>query len=274
MSDHEILFTIKNESNSFAASCAKLERFTSKLPKSKLILIAARPFMGKTALALQMVRQFSLHSKKPTAYFTLGLSKERLMQIILSAELEIDLNKIITRQLTNAELYKLSATAAALKKAPLYIVNKMDFSVKRLRERASQMKKQLKIEAIFIDYLQLMQLDQNYTDRKSELTGIAKELKAVAEELQIPVIALSQLTRTLEKRTDRRPILTDLLEYGEIEAIADLIIFLHRDSYYNICSEMGDMAEINIVKYNNGSTGRIYLNYCEQYHNYFDVAKA
>ena len=253
---------------------AGLDRFTSNLPKSAMILVAARPFMGKTALALQMARQLFLHRNKPVAYFTPGIAKEQIVQRMLSAEIEINLEKIISGQLTHDELCKLSASAEQISEALFYIFDETVHSIDKIHEKLYQLKKHSGLEAVFIDYLKLMPGRRNLNSRKQEFVEITKELKEVAEELQLPVILLSQLSRALEKRTDRRPVLNDLLEYGEIESSADMIMFIYRDSYYNKMPDMEDIAEVIVAKNSYGSTGKIDLIYSEQYQKYIDTPEA
>jgi len=257
-----------------SAGLTELDCFISKMPKSAMILIDARPFMGKTALALQMVRQLSLHRKKPAAYFTLGLAKEQILQRLLSAELEINLENIITDQLTHEEYSRLSASSEQITEAPFYIFDETAHSIDKIHEKLCQLKKHPGLEAVFIDYLQLMQGQRNFNSRKQELVEITRELKEMTEELKLPVILLSQLSRTLEKRTDRRPVMSDLLEYGEIESSADMIMFIYRDSYYSKMANMDDTAEVIIAKNSYGSTEKIDLIYSEQYQKYIDTPKA
>lgn len=274
MRDKFISTPKSSNSISLTTGLSKLDHAISTLPKSALILIAARPFMGKTALALQMARHISLYRKKPSAYFTLGITKNQLSHKIYSAELEIGIEKIISKELSDDELNSLSESKEQLSKVPLHFFDETDNTIKEILGKAYQLKQQLGLEAVFIDYLQLMREPSNFNCRKLELVNIMQELKKMSEELQTPLIILSQLNRTLERRTDRRPILTDLLNYGEIESNADLVLFIYSDSYYNKASEPDDIAEIIIAKHNYGSTGKIDLIYSEQYQKYITMPEA
>ncbi len=274
MMDNKLFLRNEKGIPTLPSGIPELDCTISTLPKSALVLIAARPLMGKTALALQMVREISLRQNKPAAYFVMGIAKKQLLQRLLCAELEIDIKKATTGEFTHVELNRLTATSESINNVPLLIFDDTALSVKSLQDKVRQLKKQFNLEAIFIDYLQLMHGHDNLENRKIELAEIVKELKSLAEELQLTVVLLSQLTKTLEKRTDRRPALTDLLEYGEIESSADMVMFIYRDSYYDKNSSMGNKAEIIIAKHSYGPTGKIDLNYCEQYQKYVAATNA
>jgi replicative DNA helicase len=250
-----------------------LNRITSGLQNSDLIIIAARPSMGKTTLALNMTQQIAVKDKLPTAFFSLEMSKEQLAQRLLCAEAQIDAQNMRRGNLSQDEWSKLTRAVGPLSESPLYIDDSASLSVMEVRAKARRLKAEKGLEAIFVDYLQLMRGFSRSESRQQELSEISRALKALAKELNIPVVALSQLSRAVEKRTDRRPILSDLMESGGIEANADLVMFIYRDSYYNKDTEKGNIAEINIAKQRNGPTGQVEMYFIDRYTKFANVAK-
>jgi replicative DNA helicase len=243
------------------------------LQNSDLIIIAARPSMGKTTLALNMTQQIAVKDKLPTAFFSLEMSKEQLAQRLLCAEAQIDAQNMRRGNLSQDEWSKLTRAVGPLSESPLYIDDSASLSVMEVRAKARRLKAEKGLEAIFVDYLQLMRGFSRSESRQQELSEISRALKALAKELNIPVVALSQLSRAVEKRTDRRPILSDLMESGGIEANADLVMFIYRDSYYNKDTEKGNIAEINIAKQRNGPTGQVEMYFIDRYTKFANVAK-
>ena len=250
-----------------------LNRITSGLQNADLVIIAARPSMGKTTLALNMTQQIAVRDKLPTAFFSMEMSKEQLAQRLLCAEAQIDAQNMRRGNLSQDEWSKLTRAVGPLSESPLYIDDSASLSVMEVRAKARRLKAEKGLEAIFVDYLQLMRGFSRSESRQQELSEISRALKALAKELNIPVVALSQLSRAVEKRTDRRPILSDLMESGGIEANADLVMFIYRDSYYNKDTDKGNIAEINIAKQRNGPTGQIELYFIDRYTKFANVAK-
>ena len=242
-----------------------LDKLTSGLQPSDLVIIAGRPSMGKTAFCLNLVEHAALHPEKPTpsAIFSLEMSKEQLVQRLLCSVARIDANRVRTGRLAHSEFPDLINAAGLISEAPIYIDDTPAISVLELRAKARRLKKDKNIGLIVVDYLQLMQ-GNNAENRQQEISEISRSLKALAKELAVPVIALSQLNRSLESRTDKRPMLADLRESGAIEQDADVILFLYREAVYcpacikrdNSCDKgHAKTAEVIIGKQRNGPLG-------------------
>jgi replicative DNA helicase len=261
----EKLFDEKKGVTGLSTGFVDLNRITSGLQGSDLIIIAARPSMGKTTLALNMTQQIAVREKKPTAFFSMEMSKEQLAQRLLCAEAQIDAQNMRRGNLSQDEWSKLTRAVGPLSESPLYIDDSATLSVMEVRAKARRLKAEKGLDAIFVDYLQLMRGFSRSENRQQELSEISRALKALAKELSVPVVALSQLSRAVEKRNDRRPILSDLMESGGIEANADLVMFIYRDSYYDKNSDKGNLAEINIAKQRNGPTGQVELYFIDRY---------
>jgi len=261
----EKLYDEKKGVTGLSTGFVDLNRITSGLQDSDLIIIAARPSMGKTTLALNMTQQIAVREKKPTAFFSMEMSKEQLAQRLLCAEAQIDAQNMRRGNLSQDEWSKLTRAVGPLSESPLYIDDSATLSVMEVRAKARRLKAEKGLDAIFVDYLQLMRGFSRSENRQQELSEISRALKALAKELSIPVVALSQLSRAVEKRNDRRPILSDLMESGGIEANADLVMFIYRDSYYDKNSDKGNLAEINIAKQRNGPTGQVELYFIDRY---------
>ncbi len=229
--------------------------------------------MGKTTLALNMAYQVAVKEKRPTAIFSMEMSKDQLAQRLLCAEAQIDAQNMRRGFLSQEEWLKLTRAVGPLSDSPLYIDDSAQLSVMEVRAKARRLKVERGLDAIFVDYLQLMRGYSRSESRQQELSEISRALKALAKELNVPVVALSQLSRAVEKRPDRRPILSDLMESGGIEANADLVMFIYRDAYYNRDSDQGNIAEINIAKQRNGPTGLIELYFLDRYTKFANVAK-
>jgi replicative DNA helicase len=236
-----------------------LDNLTAGFQNSDLIIIAARPSVGKTALALNIAQNISIKHKIPVALFSLEMSKEHLAQRILCSEAEIDQNRLNTASLPDAGWKKLTKALSKLSEAPLYIDDSAAITSMEIRAKARRLKAEHGLGLVIIDYMQLMSGRARVENRNQEMSEIARSLKTLARELEIPVIALSQLSRAVEQRPDRIPRLSDLRESGEIEQTADIVMFIHRDDYYNPGSEKGNIAEIIIAKQRNGPVGTIEL---------------
>lgn len=242
-----------------------LDSYTSGLQKSDLIILAARPSMGKTAFCLNIVTHVAMREQKPTLVFSLEMGKEQLVLRMLCAEAELDAHKIKTGEIGDHEFHRLNQAMGKLSDAPIYIDDTPGLSVMEMRAKARkiQMEAGGDLGLIVIDYLQLMQGpgggSSTDANRTQEISAISRGLKGLARELKVPVIALSQLSRAVESRQDKKPMLSDLRESGAIEQDADLVMFIYRDEYYNKDSERPGTADIIIAKHRNGAVGEIEL---------------
>ena len=237
-----------------------LDYKTSGLQPSDLVLIAARPSMGKTALVLNMVRHVALKKKRPCMFFSLEMSKEQLVNRLLSMESEIDSQKLRTGELTDSDWDDLVQAGVKVSNSNLVIDDTPGISVTELRSKCRRQKLEHGLDLIVIDYLQLMSgSSRSGENRQQEISEISRNLKAIAREMKAPVIALSQLSRAPETRNDHRPMLSDLRESGAIEQDADLVMFIYRDDYYNKDTEHPGEAEIIIAKQRNGPIGTVNL---------------
>ena len=238
---------------------------TSGLNPSDFVLIAGRPSMGKTSFALNIAQYAAVHSKVPVAIFSLEMSREQLVQRMLSCQAHIELQKIRTGDLAEEDWIRLVHAATPLSQAPIYIDDTPAISAMEIRSKARRLKLEHGLGMIVIDYLQLMSGRGNIESRQQEVSDISRSLKALARELEVPVVTLSQLSRGPEARQDHRPMLSDLRESGAIEQDADLVVFLYRDEYYNPDSEKQNIAEAIIAKQRNGPTGTVELVWLGQY---------
>jgi len=236
-----------------------LDNLTAGFQNADLIIIAARPSVGKTALALNIAQFVSIKKDLPVAIFSLEMSKEQLAQRVLCSEAEIDALRLKTASLPDAGWKNLTKALSKLSEAKLFVDDSAAISSMEIRAKARRLKAEHGLGLVIIDYLQLMSGRQRVENRVQEISEIARSLKTLARELDIPVIALSQLSRAVEQRTDRIPRLSDLRESGEIEQTADVVIFIHRDDYYNPASEKANIAEIIVAKQRNGPIGTIEL---------------
>ena len=236
------------------------DRITSGLHGSELIILAARPAMGKSAFAINIATNVAVKAKVPVAIFNLEMAKEQVANRILSSEAMVDSNKIRTGQLEDDDWTKLATTLGKLSEAPIYIDDTAGISIMEIRAKCRKLKLEKNIGLVVIDYLQLVQpTGRKNGTREQEISEISRSLKILAKELDIPVIALAQLSRSVEKREDKRPMLSDLRESGSIEQDADIVMFIHRDDYYNDESERKNIAEIILAKHRAGSTGTVDL---------------
>ena len=237
-----------------------LDYRTAGMQPSDLILVAARPSMGKTAFVLNMAQYVAFKQDKTVAIFSLEMSKEQLVNRLFSMESKVDSQHLRTGNLSDAEWEKLIESAGVIGKSHLIIDDTPGISISELRSKCRKYKLEHNLEMIIIDYLQLMSGSGKSTDsRQQEISDISRSLKALARELHVPVIALSQLSRAVEQRPDHRPMLSDLRESGAIEQDADVVMFIFRDDYYNKDTEKKGIAEIIIAKQRNGPIGTVEL---------------
>lgn len=237
-----------------------LDYKTAGMQPSDLILVAARPSMGKTAFVLNVAQYVAFRQDKTVAIFSLEMSKEQLVNRLFAMESKVDSQHLRTGDLSDAEWEKLIESAGVIGKSNLIIDDTPGISIAELRSKCRKYKLEHNLEMIIIDYLQLMSGNGRSTDsRQQEISDISRSLKALARELHVPVIALSQLSRAVEQRPDHRPMLSDLRESGAIEQDADVVMFIYRDDYYNKDTEKKGIAEIIIAKQRNGPIGTVEL---------------
>ena len=240
---------------------------------SDLILVAARPSMGKTAFVLNIAQYMAFHNDVTTAIFSLEMSKEQLVNRLLALESKVDSQNIRTGNLEDEEWAKLIEGANIIGKSHLIIDDKPGISISELRSKCRKYKMEHNLGIIFIDYLQLMTGSGRSESRQQEISEISRSLKALARELNVPVVALSQLSRAVEQRPDHRPMLSDLRESGAIEQDADVVMFIYRDDYYNKDSENKNIAEIIIAKQRNGPIGTVNLVWMQNYTKFVNMKK-
>ncbi len=250
-----------------------LDRLTSGFQPSDLIIVAGRPSMGKTAFCLNIAQYAAIHARVPTAIFSMEMSKEQVAMRMLCSEAKVNASKVRSGFLSEAELQRLTLAASILSDSPLVIDDTPALSVLELRAKARRLKREIALGLVIIDYLQLMRGRSSTERREQEISEISRSLKALAKELQIPVIAISQLSRRAEDRPGRRPQLADLRESGAIEQDADLILFIYRDEVYNPNSPKKGIAEIIIGKQRNGPTGTVELAYVPELTAFKDLWK-
>lgn len=237
-----------------------LDTMTSGFQPSDLIIVAARPSMGKTALCLNFAQHIAVKHKLPVAVFSLEMSREQLVQRMLCSEAEIDANRLRTGLLHANDWQKLARAMGFLGEAPIFIDDSAVVTALEIRAKCRRLKAEHKsLGLIVIDYIQLMQGRKATDNRVQEVSEISRSLKTLARELNVPVIALSQLSRAVESRQNKRPMLSDLRESGSIEQDADIVMFIYRDEYYNPESEHRGEAEVIIAKQRNGPTGTVEL---------------
>ena len=246
---------------------------TAGLQKSDLILVAARPSMGKTAFVLNIAQNAAIRNNVPTAIFSLEMSREQLTNRMLCSEAMMDAQKLRTGDLTDSDWETLISAMGPLSDAPIYIDDTPGISPMDLRAKCRRLKLEKGLGLIIIDYLQLMSGNGRGDSRQQEISEISRSLKAVAREMEAPVIALSQLSRACEQRADHRPMLSDLRESGAIEQDADVVAFLYRDEYYFPETEKKNQAELIIAKQRNGPTGTVELAWLGQYTKFSNMLK-
>ena len=246
---------------------SQLDNLTSGLQKSDLIILAARPSMGKTALALNIARNAAVEGNIPTAIFSLEMSKEQLSMRMLCSEARVDLYRLRGGFMNQDDWIRITDAASSFFNAPVYIDDSADISALSIRAKARRLKMDKDLGLIIIDYLQLMRGHVATERRDLEISEISRSLKALAKELNIPVVALSQLNRKLEERSDKRPQLSDLRESGALEQDADVVAFIYRDEMYNKEENNPNKgkAEIILSKQRNGPTGRAMLTFLSAY---------
>jgi len=246
---------------------------TAGLQPSDLIIVAGRPSMGKSAFALGMAEYAGVVEKIPVAIFSLEMSKEQLVQRMLCAHAKVDAHKVRTGYLATSDWPRLTAAAGKLSEAPIFIDDTPAISVMELRAKARRLKMHQNIQLIILDYMQLMRGSMGAESRQQEISEISRSLKALARELNVPVVAISQLSRAVESRTDHRPQLSDLRESGAIEQDADVVVLILREEYYNPTPENQGIADIIIAKQRNGPVGTLKLSFIKEYTRFENIAR-
>ncbi len=260
----ESIYTNKEGITGIPTGFKEIDMLTSGLQKSDLIVIAARPSMGKTMLCLNIARNAAVLRGVPVVIFSLEMSKEQMAQRLLCMEAGVDSQRLRTGYLQEGDWGRLSRAFGQLSEAPIFIDDTPNLSVMEMRAKSRRIKAEHDLGLVVIDYLQLMQMKGRVESRQQEISEISRSLKALARELKVPIIAASQLSRAVESRVDKRPLLSDLRESGAIEQDADVVAFIYRDEYYNRESEKRNIAEIIIAKQRNGPTGTVELAFLKE----------
>jgi len=259
------LYQRKENITGVASGFHEFDILTAGLQPSDLIVVAGRPSMGKSALAACIAEHASLIEKIPTVIFSLEMAKEQLVQRMLCSHAKVDMHKVRTGFLSQSDWPKLTNAAGKLAESPVFIDDTPSISALELRAKARRLKSQHNIGLVIVDYLQLMRSTSGIENRQQEISEISRSLKALAREIRAPVIAISQLSRAVEARADRRPQLSDLRESGAIEQDADLVVLLLREEYYNPTPENRGITEVIVAKQRNGPVGTINLAFVKEY---------
>lgn len=247
-----------------------LDELTTGFHNGDLIIIASRPSQGKTSLALNIMRYLSVDNSIPTAMFSLEMPVDQIGLRLLCMQSRVDISKLRKGIIREEDFEKITIAAGQLKKAPIFVDDTPSIPILELRAKARRIKREHDIKAIFVDYLQLIKGPENAENRQQEISAISRSLKALAKELQIPVVAISQLSRAIEQRSDKRPQLSDLRESGAIEQDADLVIFLHKPKLEDEINFSGpppeeDIVDVIVGKHRNGPVGEIKLTFIKEY---------
>ena len=270
----EQLYNKKQHITGVPTGFADLDFKTAGLHNSDLILVAARPAMGKSAFALNIATYAATRGNTPVAIFSLEMSKEQMTNRILCSQAMVDSNKVRTGKIDEDDWQKLAMASGELSEAGIYIDDTPGISIMEIRAKCRKLKLEKNIGLVVIDYLQLVAgTGKRNGSREQEISEISRSLKILAKEINVPVIALSQLSRAPEQRPDHRPMLADLRESGAIEQDADIVMFLYRDDYYNENSEKKNVAEVILAKHRSGSTGTVELMWLGNYTKFANIEK-
>lgn len=268
----ETLYNQKGTITGIPSGFADLDRMTSGFQRSDLIIVAARPSVGKTAFALNIAQNVGVRAKETVAIFSLEMSAAQLVQRIICAEANVDATRMRTGHLENEDWEKLTMAIGTLSDAQIYIDDSPAITVADIRSRCRRLKRERGLGMVLIDYLQLIHgRGKPGENRQQEVSEISRTLKQIARELDVPVIALSQLSRGVEQRQDKRPMMSDLRESGSIEQDADIVAFLYRDDYYDKESEKKNIIEIIIAKQRNGPVGTVELVFLKNYNKFVNL---
>jgi len=250
-----------------------LDKLLLGFQRSDLVIVACRPSMGKTSFSLGAVRHAAVVAKVPVVFFSLEMAKEQIVTRLLAAEAKVDSQRIRTGKLNEQDWARLTRAAGELSEAKIYIDDTPALSVLEMRGKARRLKAELgDVGLIIVDYLQIMGTNKNMQSRENAISEISRSLKALAKELNAPVIALSQLNRNIDLRTDKRPMMADLRESGAIEQDADIIIFIHREEVDNLQPNAASVAEFIVGKHRNGPRGTVKVAWLGQYASFENLA--
>jgi replicative DNA helicase len=252
-----------------------LDKLTSGFQPGNLIIVAARPSMGKSGLGLCMAANLAMRAEVPVAVFTLEMSKSEVTQRLMCSEAKVESQRLRTGKLAADDWPRLTAACDRLAKAPIYVDDTGSITMMEIRSKARRLKsREPGLGLIVVDYLQLMTSGATVENRVQEVSQISRSLKVLARDLDVPILAMSQLSRAVEQRHDKRPILSDLRESGSIEQDADLVLFIYRDEYYNDESDQQGIAELHLAKHRNGPTDTVKLSFLKRYAKFADLAPA
>ena len=253
----------------------ELDRLTSGFQPGNLIVVAARPSMGKSALGLCIAANLAVRHETPVALFTLEMSKSEVTQRLMCSEAKVESQRLRTGKLAVDDWPRLTAACDKLAKAPIYVDDTGSITMMEIRSKARRLKsREPNLGLIVVDYMQLMTSGSTAENRVQEVSQISRSLKQLARDLDVPILAMSQLSRAVEQRHDKRPILSDLRESGSIEQDADLVMFIYRDEYYNDESDQQGIAEVILAKHRNGPTDSLKLSFLKRYAKFADLAAA
>jgi replicative DNA helicase len=270
----EMLHNRKGEITGIPTGFTELDRMTAGFQRSDLIIVAARPSVGKTAFALNIAQNVATQTNENVAIFSLEMSAQQLVMRMLCAEGNINAQNLRTGKLTSEDWGKLTMAMGSLSNAGIYIDDTPSIRVSEIRAKCRRLKQESGLGMVLIDYLQLIQgSGRNRENRQQEVSEISRALKALARELEVPVIALSQLSRSVEQRQDKRPMMSDIRESGSIEQDADIVAFLYRDDYYDKESENKNIIEIIIAKQRNGPVGTVQLAFIKEYNKFVNLER-
>lgn len=266
-------FRNKGKVSGVLTGFADLDKLCCGLQPGDLIIVAGRPAMGKTSFGMTVAHQAALFNRVPTAIFSLEMAKAQIVQRMLCAEAMVDMQKVRSGHLSELDWSKLTEAAARLAGIPLYIDDSPGISVRQLRAKVRRLKAEKGLGLIVIDYLQLMQGAVRSENRQQEIADISRSLKALAKDLNVPIIALAQLSRSVEQRDKKRPIMSDLRESGSLEQDADVVMFIYREEYYKPDTEKRGIAEIIVAKQRNGPTGSVDLAFLKEFTRFMNLAR-
>jgi replicative DNA helicase len=271
--DIEERYRHKGLINGVATGLTDLDKLCCGLQSGDLIIIAGRPAMGKTSLGLTIAHNVALRQRLPVAVFSLEMSREQLVQRILCTEAMVDLQKVRSGNLTEEDWVRLNTAAVQLSTAPLYIHDAFGITTRQLRAEARRLQLEKGLGLIVIDYIQLMQANRRSENRQQEIADISRSLKGLAKDLNVPVLALAQLSRQVEQRVSKRPIMSDLRESGSLEQDSDLVMFIYREEYYKPDTEKKGIAELIVAKQRNGPTGTIEMAFLKEFTRFVNLAR-
>ena len=269
------LYESGEEITGVASGFRDIDRLTSGFQPGNLVIVAARPSMGKSAFGLCSAANIAIRHQIPVALFTLEMSKSEVTQRLMCSEAKVESQRLRSGKLAPDDWPRLTAACDKLSKAPIYVDDTGSITMMEIRSKARRLKsKEPTLGLIIVDYLQLMTSGSNVENRVQEVSQISRSLKVLARDLDVPILAMSQLSRAVEQRHDKRPILSDLRESGSIEQDSDLVFFIYRDDYYNEESDQQGLAEVILAKHRNGPTGSEKLSFLKRYAKFADLAAA